>query len=360
MITPIGANTKMTSAFVKASVSAYTISDYYNKHFKPIRIASVPQKVFTSLNADIVKSVNFNDTHERIIKMAIIAIREACESCQIQEAIPLILAMQETDSQINQISAAEFIKHLVKNCHPWIGSSMNRSIHSGRAAGVEALSFAFDYLYDTPNDFILIGGSDSYIDEERLNELDLQDRLLWEEGSDCFVPGEAAGFLLLTRKPELALVRDGHIIALHVPGVADEAGHLYSDEVYRGDGLAQAFRQALNHFKHAKIHNVYSSMNGEHYWAKEYGVALIRNQSAFHDPVKIMHPADCYGDLGVATAPILIALAAEDLWKTTIAQAHLVYSSSDTARRGAVVLEKIAVDDTTNKESKNDLETVAV
>lgn len=53
------------------------------------------------------------------------------------------------------------------------------------------------------------------------------------------------------------------------------------------------------------------------------------------------HPADCYGDLGAATAIALIALAAEHLYKHKSAKKHLVYSSSDSAKRGAIVVEKI-------------------
>ena len=84
-------------------------------------------------------------------------------------------------------------------------------------------------------------------------------------------------------------------------------------------------------------------MNGENHWAKEYGVAFLRNRKAFKDPVCVEHPADCYGDIGSATATALISLAAENLFKNDLAQAHLVYSSSDTAKRGAIVLKKIAL-----------------
>lgn len=82
-------------------------------------------------------------------------------------------------------------------------------------------------------------------------------------------------------------------------------------------------------------------MNGENHWAKEYGVAVLRNRNALKDPVRVVHPADCYGDVGAATATTLIALAAEHLFKHKNARAHVVYSSSDTAKRGAIVIEKV-------------------
>ena len=82
-------------------------------------------------------------------------------------------------------------------------------------------------------------------------------------------------------------------------------------------------------------------MNGENHWAKELGVAFTRNKTAFVDTVKTEHPADILGDTGSATASLLIALAAKDLYKNNNANQYLVYSSSDTIKRGAIVLEKL-------------------
>ena len=344
-ITPVGSNIAMTAAVVAAGISAYSRSEYHNQHFQPITVSPVPDAIFKDVDATIIQSDGFNAQHDRVIKMAIIALREACAAHQGEQAIPLILAMPEATSAVGCCSVSGLIKNLAKNCQPWVSAPLSRSVHTGRAAGMEALAFAFDYLYDLPNEFMLVGGSDSYFEYSRLNLLDEADRLLHQSSFDGFTLGEAAGFLLLTRHPELALVRDGHIIAVNLPGIADEQGHLASDVPYRGDGLDQAFKKAINNYNGGNIHSIYGSMNGENYWSKEYGVAYIRNRAAFQDPVRLEHPADCYGDLGSATCPILIALAAEHLFKNSKAKAHLVYGSSDSVKRGAVVVEKIAIAD---------------
>ncbi len=340
LITPLGANMQMTVAAVRAGISGYTISSFYGKNNEPITMASVPNIIFDKIDAEIAEGSRYNDRHDRVIKMAILAIREACASCSAKQPIPLLLAMPEDQYDTKDLSP--FIDSLENNCKPWISAAKHRSMHSGRAAGMEAIEYAFQHLNKVPGDFILIGGSDSYMEYARLSPLSESDRLLTTNNMDGFAPGEAACFLLLTHKPELAMNRDGQIIALNSPGIADEPGHLTSDEPYRGDGLDQAFKKALVNHQQANIHSIYSSMNGEHHWAKEYGVAYIRNKESFAEAVKIEHPADCYGDLGSATAPTLIALAAEDLYKNVKAKAHLVYSSSDTAKRGAIVVEKIA------------------
>lgn len=341
MITSVGANTAMTVASVNAGISAYAVSNFCGQDNESITLASVPNSAFLKIDADIEKGSLFNVRHDRVIKMAIQAIREACAQQTTHQRIPLALAMPQEQSDDNGL--APFIPALEKNCQPWISAALTHRICSGRAAGIDAVDFAFREFFDLPNDFMLIGGSDSYRDDERLIPLSKAKRLLVENSPDGFVPGEAAGFLLLTRKPELALARNGHIVALHRPGMAEESGHLSSEEPYRGEGLDAAFKQALCNQSPATIHSIYSSMNGEHHWAKEYGVAFIRNQAFFQDPVRTEHPADCYGDVGAATGSILIALAAEHLFSHASANAHLVYGSSDLSRRGAVVVEKMAV-----------------
>ncbi len=350
MITPVGGNVAMTAAAVAASISAYKVSDFYNLEDQPITMASVPGSIFEEIEADIGTGDRFNTLHDRVTKMAIIAIREACGQQTTEHPIPLILAMSEAQLELDKLSPLS--QDVEKNCKPWVSASVTRSIRGGRAAGIEALEFAFRYLFDSANDFLLIGGSDSYQDDYLLAPLHKAGRLLTTDSSDSFAPGEAACFLLLTRYPELALVRNGHVIALNQPGIADEPGHLYSEAPYRGDGLDQAFKKALINQPEQSIHSIYSSMNGEHHWAKEYGVAFLRNRKMFQDPVRFEHPADCYGDLGSATATTLIALAAEHLFKSTKAQAHLVYSSSDTAKRGAIVIEKMRANEKTGMEQK--------
>jgi 3-oxoacyl-[acyl-carrier-protein] synthase I len=351
MITPVGGNVAMTATSVAAGISGYKTSPYYTEQSNPITMAQVPVEIFAELEAEIDEGDFYNEQHDHIIKMAILAIREACSQQSIVKPIPLVLAMPELESGVGSLSAKQLIRNLIKNCAPWLSTSLSRNICSGRASGMEAIDFAFTYLYDMPYDFLLVGGSDAFCNYSRLRPLDKAGRLLTTGSADSFAPGEGAGFLLLTRNPDLAQVRNNHIIALNRPGIADELGHLYSEAPYRGEGLDNAFKKALIGQQEKSIHSIYSSMNGENHWAKEYGVAFLRNRKIFHDPVRFEHPADCYGDLGSATSTTLIALAAEHLFKSAKAQAHLVYSSSDTATRGAIVVEKMAVTLAANNQS---------
>lgn len=337
MITPVGADTVMTAAAVRAGVSAYEASGNFTQQAEPITMACIPPEVFTLMDV-VIDEGSYNN---HIIKMAILALREATDGQSIINPIPLILAVPEDHPDTNYIEPEVLIANLVKQKDLPLHADLVRCIPAGRAAGLQGLELAMHYLTHQRADFVLLGGSDSYSVYPRLGELDLAGRLLAPGNMNGFAAGEGAGFLLLTLHPQKAMVQNNHIVAIYPPGNSQETGHLGSDEPYRGDGLDQAFKQALRDYTGNAIRTIYSSMNGEQHWAKEYGVAYLRNKEKFHDLVKIEHPADCYGDLGSATAPVLMGLAAESLLKQPGLGTHLVYSSSDGAARAAVRMEKL-------------------
>ncbi len=344
MVSPIGENVAITAAMVDSEVSAYRASHFSTAANQKITMAQVPDDMIGQCEATIEEGDCFNIRHDRVTRLAILALQQTCAQLRYDQAIPLILAMPDGAPQNTELSA--FTVNIANNMQPWINPAMSRSLYSGRASGIEAIDFAFQYLYGNQYPYILVGGSDSYADDTRLRPLDKHQRLLSPGASDAFAPGEAASFLLLTPHVSQAQQHNGYVIALNTPGIADEAGHLYSksETPYLGEGLDRAFKSALLHQAPNSIDRIYSSMNGENYWAKEYGVAYIRSQAKFKDPTTIQHPADCYGDLGSATATALISLAATHLLNSHHANSHLVYSSSDTAKRGAIVVEKLRID----------------
>lgn len=338
MITSIGYSATTTYFAAAAGISGYQRTHHRSKNGEPITMALVPPAVFDEFESEIEECNPYNAQFDHRIKMAIIAAQESCKNQPLTQPVPLMLAMPEPECG-PVMPHGLLTSNLAEHCAPAISPELTRSFHSGRAAGMEAIEFAFRHLPGNP--FILIGGSDSHIHPDQIKKLDEANRLLTIQSPDSFAAGEGACFLLLTSEPQLAMVKNDCMIALHPPGLAEETGHIYNDEPYRGDGLDQAFKKALASQAEQSIDAIYSSMNGENFWAKEYGVAYLRNKSKFKDPVRTEHPADCYGDLGCATGTALIAIAAENLWNKKSQQKHLIYSSSDTAKRGAIIIEKI-------------------
>lgn len=302
-------------------------------------MAKVPDELFSDFEGIVSEGSYFNLRHDRVVKLAIMALRKLCNKVPVDYSIPLLLSMPEpillTEEGLPPIPG-----ELCKYLNPWLNQNLIRCFHSGRAAGLQAIAFAFQYLAEYP--YILVGGSDSYEDPLILEHLEKSARLSTPETMNGFVPGEGASFLLLTPFKELAQLHDGNVLEISEPGISEETGHLYSDHPYKGEGLNSAFRSAIeNNGGHIQnMHSIYSSMNGENYWAKEYGISHLRNFSALNKQVRIEHPADCFGDLGAATATALIAVAARNLLKQNNACKHLIYGSSDTSLRGALIIEK--------------------
>lgn len=344
LMTPVGFNTAMTAAVIKTGVSGYALSDQYARTGEPLTLALLPEAALNKPEKPHHERPACRPYEARVGAMAGTAAREAIGSIKFTQLLPLILGLAVAGDSSQ--GSAELVRQFVNECGPPLDIGLTRTVSTGRSSGMTALDFAFTHLYESSYPYILIGAVDSHYDAVRLDALENAKRLLLKGETDGFVPGEGAGFLLLTRHVELADRRNNQVIAISKPGIADEPGHLHSDQPYRGEGLHQAFKRALAGHPNEKIQAIYSSMNGEHHWAKELGVARLRNREAFMEDARVWHPADCYGDLGAATAPVLLGLAAADLRKTADARASLVYASADTSTRAAAVVRKVDVQDT--------------
>lgn len=340
MITSLGDSVEKTTAAVNAGISAYRVSDFCTKKLQAITLARVPDVIFTDFSSEIDEGNVYGDVYDRIIKMSIIALREAFSQVKTDNPIPLILSMPESNPSIASIPIELLTKNILNQTDIPIDPKNIRSISTGRAGVIQSLELAHRYLFEMGHDYVVIGGSDCYFEYPILQALEMDQRLNATGVMDGFVPGEAAGFIIVTKKITAAVKIKNKIIELASPGISQEPGHLYSEEVYMGDGLDKSFKLALE-ANNLPISRVYTSMNGESFWAKENGVAMMRNRKHFHENVVTEHPADCYGDLGSATGAVLIALSASYLLKQATENRHLVYTSSDNEWRASVLLNKI-------------------
>lgn len=343
MLSPLGDSPEFTAASVTAGISAYQASDYENRHGEFVTMTGVPDKTYEDFDIEIDEGVEYCELYDRIIKMAILAAEQVFQRHPVSKPVPLILSLAENRPYDLNINPELLLDNLINQAELPIDPQQVRTVHTGRAAVIHSLDLAQGFLNGSQNDYVLVGASDSHWDSTVIALLDKAGRALAPGEKNAFAPGEGACFLLLTRQPEKALQIDGHLISLSNPGTAEEAGHLNSKEPYLGEGLHQAFQQALNNHQGDKIHSIYSSMNGEHHWAKEYGVATSRNQQHLADNLIHQHPADCLGDLGAASGAVLIALAVENLKKLPGPTCHLVYTSSDGPWRSALKVIKEAL-----------------
>ncbi len=184
----------------------------------------------------------------------------------------------------------------------------------GHAAGLLALDAAVNKLTQGALDACVVAGVDSYLAPETLE---------WLEGCDQyhgagplnnawgFLPGEAAGALLLARGAVVERMRLTPLACILGVGTAFESKRIKTETVCIGEGLTQAFRAALATLPSgSKVTDVYCDMNGEPYRADEYGFTVLRTKESFESASDFSAPADCWGDVSAAGGPLHIGLAA--------------------------------------------------
>ena len=346
MINPVGVGVAATEAAVRAGINQYSDSPIERSSGEPYKMALVPDECLPVLNSDDPASkqrLHNNALYRRMLQLGKVALTEACETLNTEHMIPVFLAVPEQRCGRPFPALEPIIKDLFQEVDFPLDLLTSRVFPLGRSGGVNALSEAIKLMLSTPLECMIVGGIDSCMDVILLNALDAEQRLMGGGSAGGFVPGEGAAFIVLKK------ISEADLMIFH-PGVAQEPGHLYSEELCLGNGLSSAIQEAVENtgdsLVNMPIQTVFCSMNGEPVNGKEWGTSLIRNSEAISDQFDIEHPAECYGDLGAATVPSLMALAALGLEKGYCKGPLLVWSASDREQRGAVVM-------TFNKESGN-------
>jgi 3-oxoacyl-[acyl-carrier-protein] synthase-1 len=352
MVTPVGLSARQTAASVRTGIGRLGESYVTDRYGEMLVMGLVDLGELPGLCEELDDpddpEQSLSPRHERLARLAGAALLEALGS-HAPASLPLLLALPEPHPETRYAVGAEMIGILATQTERRFDPDLSRTYALGRAGGFAALDDAFDLLGggDGSRDrraaapLVLVGAADSYLDLGLLYALDAEGRLKTGEVADGFVPGEGAAFLLLG--PVGAAARSGRQPIARITGVgrAHEAGHLYSAEPLRGDGLAAAFGALFKRTGSAvsgDIACVYAGLNGESFWAKEWGVAQIRCAGQLREKLRIQHPADCFGDAGAALGLIMVGLGALDLSRGRIDGNCLVWSGADRGERGAALL----------------------
>ena len=342
VVTPIGLSLPETAASARARVARLREIDWRDRRFEPFIVGAVPDDGLPDL-AEGLAELALQYREARMLRLAHVALEEALAPLQGKAApIPVLLGLPELHTTL-PLSPKQFLMHLDVQVPGALDIERSMAVSRGRAGGLMALREAAARLARGDGPFVLVGGVDCLVDLYVLGTLDLQGRIRNEVNSDGFSPSEGAAFLLLS----LASTAQAHGLTplAHVLGYAhgQEPGHIYSDEKYLGEGLATTFANLLSETPPPQlIGSVYSSFNGERYWAREFGVARLRQAHAFLPEHQMEHPAECFGDMGSAQGPALAALAAHGVQQGYRPSPCLVYASSDHGDRAASLLGRLA------------------
>ena len=333
MITPVGVNSQQTSSSVQAGIARFSELFWKNKSYEPIVMASISDDCLPEPLALSEWKLNFLEH-----RLACIFAAALLQFDKVYEKnIPLILGLPGNDEHKN-FSRESLLEIFLELGKGRFSHEQSRVIEEGRASGLLAIDFGCRLL-DGKAEVILAGGIDSFKDLNALGYLDAKNRLKTERNLDGLIPGEGAGFLLITTE-DIARDKKWDILGeISATSTGFENGHLHSREPYKGDGLAGVVENIFTQEARAEqVGVVYSSMNGENYWSKEWGVTYLRNNRRFREDLALEHPSDCYGDLGSAAGPVMVGLAQDAIRTGSRNGPALVYSSSDAGPRAAVIV----------------------
>jgi len=231
---------------------------------------------------------------------------------------------------------------VLKDTHLGAPGSDSMVFWQQRCGFISALKKAQDLMYKQGNEYVLVIGVDSLLNNQSLAEyegdLDGENRrLLGDDHPDGFIPGEAATAILLSTPKRFA----SDIIICGV-GEGDETATIDNEEeVLKGDGLADAVKAAAEQARLAvhETHYRVSSVSGESYFFREASLALSKSLKQKVPEHQLLHPADSIGEVGAAIGGAMVIMDYYAILKGYApgnTSLHLV--SNDNSQRGAYIM----------------------
>ena len=247
---------------------------------------------------------------ERMQTMAVAAATEALAGVPNAEAltVPVLLALPAVRPGFDASAGRSLARDVMTMLPVTAERTRSGVLRGGHGAGVQLIGAARALLADGAS-AVLIGGAESYRDTETLASIERAGRLRTADDTLGWIPGEGAGFVLLATPDGAARLQTAAIAAIEADATAVEPRPWYGSQATLGEGLTTALQSVFA--RPGARAEAYCDLNGDLWRADEWGYANLRTASHWVAPLVVHHPADCWGDVGAATGPMLVALAAQ-------------------------------------------------
>lgn len=341
-LTPVGSTVEKSCAAIHAGIARISEHAYYEcTPHDPEWDEDLP------LFSSSVPTVDpFLDGFDRIVELAIPALSETVENANLKRSdmqnAGLFISLPQSDNATHNIGlATNFVPEVCKRTG-LSGFKITNTNQTGRTGVFEHIFEVIDLLESGELGFCVVGGVDSYLLEERLELFDDNWRIRSERNVDGFIPGEAAVMLMLETE-EHARAR-GMVPRSKISAIAhgEEPETIDSQKASSGSGLTDAINGVLQETNNkAGFDTIYCSLNGESYYAFEWGIQLSRLNNVFQDMSNLFHPAENCGDVGAATGGLLLACATVAFQQgQNTSNQSLLWTSADSSQRMAICLQQ--------------------
>ena len=192
-----------------------------------------------------------------------------------------------------------------------LGTSLGLQLHPksaivprGRVAAAEAIGIAAKLIAQDNVPCVMIAGVDTLLIAKTLAVYESKNRVLTSTNSDGFIPGEAAGAVLVgLAGADPAKGNGPQLLCLGV-GFGKEATTIDSEDPLRGDGSVHAIKGAINdpQFRMESLGKSdyrLTDLNGPQYGFKGTALAMNRILRKRKELYELWHPSDCIGETGM-------------------------------------------------------------
>ena len=279
---------------------------------------------------------------ERLFALAVPALGEACSDAglgdhDLEKTSLLVTGGERPDIAVGSRVATVFAPRLASRVSK-ANVTLTDYLPAGSAGFLLALRKGVDLLGQGVCRQSVIGGVDSWLDPASLAWLDERRRLKSLSSIDAFIPGEAAGFVVVELSSNAQRRKVRIYGKISDVSSAVEKHTISAETVCTGDALATCLKSAVADLEKrgTTAPMAYCDMNGESYRASEWAYACVKSFQGRHAVPQVFHPADCIGDVGSSMGPILIGLAVCKTGTNPVQSAPaIVWCSSDGGLRAA-------------------------
>lgn len=322
----VGYTAQAASCALRAGMDHFQESEFITSDGQPIRVARLPD----DKNWGAKRQSQWITHAVRDCLAQAGPLKDAQQTLLILSAEPERPGIQERQAVEAALMSSQILPITLR-------PQQSQVWHLGRAGLPLLLAHAHALLQAGKAQQVLLVGFDSYLNPNTINHYLQSDRLLIPGNRDGFIPGEAAAAVLLEiAKPQVP--------GLHITGWGEgvEDGRPDGSVPSRSLGMTKALRAA---FAHAQVDCNdlafrVSDQNGEGFFVSDAVNAITRVAVDGGTVPMVLTTADCVGEVGAATGPLMIA------WLSLLmsradgpGRCGIVHLANDSGQRGAIVLE---------------------
>lgn len=337
-ITPLGLNQATTASSLKWGLSRFSRYQWPNRgsHHQFINVSKLPFLPPGSFCA------------ERMAYLGVLAATEALQPWTYAKSngllsakLPILVATPSPRPGFTQAQAEATVQNLLNQLPLNLAHEYCGIYAQGHEGGLAALGYAREMIRAGHYQACLVGGIASCLHPEYIQMLMHLNCIQNPKNMAGYIPGEAAGFLLISslefanRYGWSPMAQLGDVVRAQEPEL------WYSS----GKGGGSALTAALEHLQRLRQHRgplaelIYTDLNGAQWRNQEWGHAWAQTHGYFPRSIRRRTPARQWGDVNAATAPLLVGLCAYEMSRHMIdEQVALITASSDTSPDRAVAL----------------------